>query len=149
MDNLIEFGTYISKYDQIDNNTFIAYPKLHEFGYKAFIKCETSEDLIRIDIIYLYGKIVINSNDDINELLSMMLKNTGSYSFSSAYLGGMIMDDDIYLTVNSNKFFLTKWDDKDIADIIQVQFMDILGAEMTWQFPNAVKTFYELTTGKR
>ena len=79
--------------------------------HKAFVNFEVSDDVIRVEMKYLFG--VINQEIDIGfkDIVRMLIENTGSFQKTSAYLSVVINDDTPYLFLNSYHHFLTKWED--------------------------------------
>lgn len=87
---------------------------------------------------YLFG--VINQEIDIGfkDIVRMLIENTGSFQRTSAYLSVVINDDTPFLFLNAYHHFLTKWEDADIADMIQLQFLDIKLGFVGWNYSNAI-----------
>lgn len=111
------------------------------FDYRAFLKFVITGDIIREELRYIFGNI--NGEIDIGaqHLMAMLVENYGSFQTTSAYLSVKIIEDIPYVSLNSYHHFLAKWEDKDIADILQLQLLDIKMGLTSWSFPETIYRF--------
>ena len=127
----------------ISDNNFEVSPPLTGLDHRVFIKFERSGDIIRVEIRYLFG----NLNDELDissrDLLDMLVENNGSFQGTSAYLSIKVMDAVPIVFLNSYHCFLAKWEDRDIAEIIQLQLMDIKMGLISWSYPESISLFRE------
>lgn len=147
MQQIVKLDWMVKDYEQIDEDTFWVFGKLSDYGNRYLFKYSIATDIIRLYIIYYFGKLHGIAQ---NELVQILIENTGSYYLTSAYLGLELSEKDqnVYATFNSSLFFMIKQDAKDIAELISCAMMDIESSFINMQLPKCIITFFEEITGR-
>jgi hypothetical protein len=105
---------------------------------KAFIRFEVSDDVIRFEMRYMFG--FINPEKDISnkDVIKLLIENIGTFKNTGSYLSAKIVSDIPFLFLNAYHYYLKKWEDADIADMIGLQFADINMAFITMSYPDTI-----------
>ena len=97
--------------------------------------------IIRAELRYFFGNL--NDENDISagDMLDMLVENNGSFQSTSAYLSIKVVDGVPFVILNACHCFLAKWEDRDIADIIQLQLLNIKAGLISWSYPESISLF--------
>jgi hypothetical protein len=72
------------------------------------------------------------------DVLRLLIENSSTFQDTSAYIGIDIIDDVPEASLNTYHHFLFKWEDRDIAEIISIQVLDIKVGLVAWSFPKDI-----------
>ena len=133
-----DFG-YSSK--ALGENNFEVSPPIPNCDHRLFLKFEVTDDIVRAESRYMFGNLNLEAGIGTQDLLDMLVENNGSFQATSAYLSVKILEGFPYVCLNSYQRFLAKWENKDIADILQLQFLDLQMGFMAWSFPKSIFCF--------
>lgn len=135
-----EFSIECKEYSE---NKFELETSLSDHDHRTFLDFEVSSDIIRVQLKHLFGNFNVEKEIGTQELLQMLVENSGTFQTTSAYLCVRIVDNTPYVALEAYHHFHMKWEDKDIADIIQLQFLDIKMGLIKWTFPDSIYLFHK------
>lgn len=147
MDKILKLDWMVKDYKKVVEHTFWVFGSLSNFDCRYLFKYSLAQDIIRLNIIYYFGTL---RDMNPNELMGILLENTGSYYLTSAYFGLELSDKEkrVCTTFNTSLFFMTKQEDQDIAELISCALMDIESAFINIQLPDSIITFVDEKMGK-
>lgn len=117
-------------YKQVDDDTYELQTFLtKECNHQTLLKFEPTGDMenFRVELTHIWGYLDLNldGNAVANQLLHLLVDNTGSYRGSSAFLGLKHNDETFYLTLNGYHHFVMNWNDEDIAQALSLVLFDL------------------------
>jgi len=134
-------GDFGFRFSALAEENFEISPPIEGLGHRVFLKFERSDDIIRAELRYFFGNL--NDENDISagDMLDMLVENNGSFQSTSAYLSIKVVDGVPFVILNACHCFLAKWEDRDIADIIQLQLLNIKAGLISWSYPESISLF--------
>lgn len=110
---------------------FEVFTGLSELDHRSFLDFETTSDVVRLEIRHLFGNLILDRMTS-NKFLEMLERNNGQFETTGSFLSVNIVEGHHFVFLNSYLRFLSKWDDRDIADMIALHFFDIKTTFMNW-----------------
>jgi hypothetical protein len=127
-------GDFSVNTSRVNENLFEIETKLSV--HKAYLKLEVSGDILRAELQYLFG--VLDVHVGMGDVLRMLMENVGSFGYTSSFLGLKHIDDTMFTVLSGYYLFHMKWDEKDIADVLNLALSDIYMNFISWQWPDAI-----------
>jgi hypothetical protein len=110
--------------------------------HKAFLKLEIATDILRVELQYLFGCLMLDNRTGSQDLLQLLMENVvGSFGYTSSFLGVRDIDGTFYAVLSGYYLFHMKWNDKNIAEIVSLALSDIYVNFISWQWPDYVHVF--------
>lgn len=112
-------------------------------GHRAFVKYELTPDqeIVRFEINYLFGNLNQQRELTIEDLLGILRQNSGTFMTTSCFLSTKQIEGIDYTFLQSCLPFLLKWPSGEIAEMIDLVFLDIRSGFIIGPWPESIYIF--------
>lgn len=126
---------WVSDFKEEDNRSFELITPYSEHEHRTWLEYEPTQDgeIVRMRLTHLFGYLNLEDSSDSNELIvlsnqlfDLLKENNPQYRGSSAYLGLAYRDGYYFVSLHAAPIFLTKWDDDEIAEVLNMQVFDLI-----------------------
>lgn len=132
-------ATWVTGFKAEDDGSFELITPYSEHDHRTWLVYEPTGDgeIIRVRIQHLFGFLEMKdaySHEELivstNQLYDLLKENNPQYRGSSAHLGLSFRDGNYFVFLLATPIFLAKWADAEIADVLEMQVMDIVTSLM-------------------
>lgn len=126
-------------YQQLRDNLFGVETAMSQNDHQTFLNFgQSSGDIIRCEINHMFGCLNAERDISYNDLLNLLRHNFGTVRGSSTYLGIRTIEGRDFACLNSCLILSDKWEARDIADIINTLFNDMMMGMFLYKYNDAI-----------